>query len=208
MATLYANQSVTLAELLDALTGLIRAATLLNAEAVIEWHNQGRPNANEVPTTNSTYVWFRFLEAEVNNESGANRHGLTTVCKFEVNVVTRGFQDKNQSDKKLGRKHLAVRLLLENALFGRMLHAAYDDAIAPEPPQTTYTTIPTPQQEEDRREGALTSVLRILSLATITCEKLPAMDRPRPEAGQVETRIGIGIKTVLRVTLNDIEELV
>lgn len=209
--TIYANQSVTLVELLDALKANIQAATRLGDEAVVEWHAAGRPDANIPSSRLSTYVWFRYVDGEVDNDSGAGRYGLPCTCQFEVNIVTRGFEGKAQTDRKLMRRHLAFRLLLENAFYGRMLFDSYDlvdiDGGDLNPPQTTYTTRFTDVDIQDRREGAAGVVPGILSIAPMSVAKLPAAERPRPEQGQIETRLGVAIQTVLRVTLDDIATL-
>jgi hypothetical protein len=203
MATLYANQSVTLTELLDAITGLIRAATLLPAEAVIEYHGPTRPDVDLSSANRSTIVWFKYVDAVVDNDTGANRHALPANQRFEINVLTRGFQDGAMRDKILGRKHLAFRILLENAFFGMILHDQYDNAVGSEPPKPANQAPFNKNEADQRRQGVAGVGPRTLSIATMTCESLPAMDRPRPEQGCVETRIGVGIKTILRVTLDE-----
>lgn len=181
MATAFANQSVELEAVLDAVADLIGKAVALRARNVIEWYGEARPDA----TLPGPVVRYRWVDEDLDVDSGAGRHGTRDGIVFEVVVQTRGFKDGGQRDKKLGRDHLATRFLLVNAFAGRMLHSAYDAAVGDEPPKPAA-------------DATLLSAGGTMQLV-----KLPAPDRPRPEQGQVETRLGIRVPCVLKVTLND-----
>jgi hypothetical protein len=203
----FANQSVTIAETLDAMNALLRAATLLNSENVLEWHSQGRPSADLPSSGRSSYIWFRLVNISTDSDSGAGRHGMRQTMNLEVNVVTRGFLGSAQRDRALGGTHLAMCYLVRNAIYGRMLHDAYTNATGGNPPVPTPLTPLTDEQRQDRIDGDAGVGPRILTIATMEAADLPAMDRPRPEQGQVETRIGVAVKVVLRVTTDDIAAL-
>jgi hypothetical protein len=181
MPTTHATQSFDFADVLDAFQGLLEKATGFPARRVVEWYGDGRPNVD----ANGPVVWWRWLGEDIDAESGAGRHGMRDGLTVEANVVTRVMADGNHRDRLLGRAHLATVYLVVNALAGRTLHATYLDVAGDEPPM--------PEPEAD-----------LLTVGTMMVVSLPKPDRPRPEQGCVETRVGIKIPCVLRVTLNDV----
>jgi hypothetical protein len=182
--TTYANQSVALADVLDAFALLLRKATGLKERSVVEYYGDGRPAVE----ADGHLVWFRWLQEDPDEESGAGRHGTKNEALVEVNLTTRGFKDGAARDRKLGRDHLARRSLIANALYGQILFDAYGDPQGAEPPK--------PPQDA-----------AVLTIATMTAAKLPKPDRPRPEQGYIESRIGVRVPCVLRLTLDPVPDM-
>lgn len=193
----YANQSVTTAEVLDAVNGLIIAATGFQDRRVIEWHYDNRPNLDH----GGTKIWFRHVKRSFDTESGAGRHGTKTNLTAEINVTTRGFPDGAQRDERLIRDHLALTLLIENAFYGRMLHQNYLPAEPGLPPQPSRKTPLSDGEQSSRRYNDPVAPIAVVSHGgTMTAAELPEPARPRPEQGYLESRIGVDIPVVLRVT--------
>lgn len=180
MAT-YANQSCTVADVLDALKAVLDATQVANARNVVEWNYHDRPSVDAA----GPLVWFRWVGRKPDVESGAGRHGTKCDVLVEVNLTTRAFRDAAQRDKRIMRTHLANQAKLENALYGRFLHTAYSTAAGDDPPMPTQDAT-------------------ALTVGTMTAADLPAPERPRPEEGYVEARIGVRVPCVLRVTLDDV----
>lgn len=181
-----ANQSQTVDAILDAFQAMLEAATGFQSRRVVEWNGSGGRSASVEAA--GAVVWFRWLTEELDGDSGAGRYGTRENVTVEVSVTTRGMKDGSQRDKKLARAHLAIRYLVVNAASGRVLYSAYDAAADGEPPMPAA----------DGHD--------LISIAPMKVVKLPAYDRPRPEQGFVETRVGIEVPCVLRVTLNDVPE--
>lgn len=202
--SLYSNQSVKVEEVLDAMNLLLLAATGFDERNVIEWHYDNRPNVD----TGKSVVWFRHLNREFDTESGAGRHGTKTNLIIEINLTTRGFKDSNHKDKILMRRHLRDLFLIENAIYGQMLFESYEDADGEEPPKPIRRTAITSAEATQRRYNLTAAPIMVLSSGgTMTLAELPAPTRPRPEQGYIESRIGVSVPVILRVTLNSIPEL-
>lgn len=182
MATTYANQAVTIDQVLDSMAILLAAASGLRDRNVVEWSGDERKMV-DVP---SPAIWFRWIDESIDAESGAGRHGMKNEALIEVIPSVRQFKDGAMRSKSITRTHLALRYLIVNAVAGRMLHDAYDAAVGTEPPMPS------------------TGANLISQTGTMKIAKLPATDRPRPEQGYVETRIGVVVPCVLKVTLNDV----
>lgn len=195
----YANQSVTVDEVLDAIQGLLVKATGLPERRVVEWYEDGRPGIEG----RETLCWFRWLSEEPDTQSGAGRHGTKTDLLVEVNLTTRTMKDTAGRDAKIGRTHLATRFLVVNALYGRMLHPAYDAPVDAQPPMPSVTTRPSADDVDRRRTSRAEVTPPVLTVGTMVSAKLPKPTHPRPEQGYIESRIGVLVPVVLRVTLND-----
>lgn len=194
----YANQSVTVDEVLDALGLLIRKATGLTDRKVVEWYGNERPSLEGTETV----CWFRWLEEGLEADAGSGRHGTPNNLLMEVNLRTRGFKDQAGKDKKVGRAHLAKVFQVVNALYGQMLFSAYDDPVGDEPPQPTIRTRMSADEVERRRTSLADEDARILTVADMRWGKLPKPNRPDAEQGTIETRIGVVVPVVLRTTIN------
>lgn len=204
--TKYAGQSVTIDEILDAMAALLKAATLYNPRYIIEWHSQQRPS---VDANAGSIIWFRYVDREMDLDAGggAARAGTKSTMLMEVNVTTRAFTDGSQRDTRLMRKHLTTRFLIENAFWGQMLFDSYADAIGSEPPKPNRRTQISEDERVSRRLGETTANPFVVSIAPMVSAKLPAPEHSRPEQGYLESRIGIAIPVVLRVTLDAAPEL-
>lgn len=200
----FSNQSVKVEEVLDALRLLLIAATGFDDRNVIEWHYDRRPNVD----TGKSVIWFRHVKRTFDTDSGAGRAGTKCSLMLEINLTTRGFQDSNHKDKLLMRKHLTTQFLIENAVYGQMLFQEYDAAVGEEPPKPTRRTAITAAEALSRRQNTASAPIMLLSQGgTMTSAELPAPDRPRPEQGYIEARIGVNVPVLLRVTLDSIPEL-
>lgn len=202
VTTAYAEQSSTISEVMDAFSGLLAKALGWAASRVVEWHSEKRPIT---PDPGRSIVWFRFVTRRNDSqEAGPGRHGIREEVILEVNLATRMFGDGAQKDKRLVRKHIAMQLLIENAVVFRELFKEYSAREGLEPPK------PVAQQWGDqerlaRRAG--TAGPYRLTVAPMCASELPAPERPRPEQGYFESRIGVSVPCVLRVTLNEAQEI-
>lgn len=181
MAT-YANQSVDLAALLDAVALLIRKALRWDAGRVVEHHAARRDNLDE----GRSLVWYQLVGRKPDAQSGAGRHGTKVSVVVDIRPTTRMFRDRADADKRLGRAHWVNQFLLENAFYGRKLHDAYDDRAGDDPP------MPTQEATE------------ISSAGTMVMADIPAWQKPRPEQGYLETQLLVEIPCILRLTLDDV----
>jgi hypothetical protein len=178
----YANQSVDLGAVLDAVALLCRKALGWHADRVVEHHAEHRNNLDE----GRSVVWYQLVGRKPDTESGAGRHGTKVPVVVAVRLVTRMFLDRADKDKLLGRAHWARQFLLENAFYGRFLHDAYDDRVPDDPPMPT-------------QEAGIISAGGTMVMADI-----PAWNKPRPEQGYLETQLLVEIPCVLRLTLDDV----
>jgi hypothetical protein len=178
----YANQSVAVSTLLDAVALLARRALGWSADRVVEDHFQRRNNLD----AGRSEVWYQLVERDPDTASGAGRYGTRTPVVVDLRLVTRGFEDRADRDKRLGREHWANQFLLENAFYGQMLFDLYEARVGAEPPKP-----PT--------DGTAT----VLSAGgTMTMAKIPGWSKPRPEQGYLETQLLVEIPCVLRLTLD------
>lgn len=192
---------MTITEVMDAFHSLLTKALGWASSRVVEWHSDKRPIT---PDPGRSIVWFRFVDRKFDTEAGPGRHGIREEVTIEINLATRQFGDSAQKDKRLIRKHIATQLLLENAIFYRELFAEYSAREGLEPPK------PVPQQWGDaerlaRRQGTASPYR--LTVAPMYMAQLPAPERPRPEQGYLEARLGVAVPCVLRVTLNDAQDI-
>lgn len=201
--TRYAEQSVTVEEVLDALNSLLRKATTFDERRVIEWHHGDRPSVD----IGKPIVWFRHVSRTFDEESGAGRHGTKCDLLVAISLTTRDMTDGAQRDKRIGRSHLATLFQIENAIQGRMLHASYEDRIDQEPPKPTLTKIVSDADREARRLTRSDTSPPVLTIGTMVITELPAHAKTRPEQGYIETSVGVKIPVVLRATVQDAPEL-
>lgn len=203
-----ANQSVTIDEVLDAVSGLLMAATGFQERAVIEWHRDQRPDLTMMQY-GSSVVWFRHVKRTNDTESGAGRHGMWTELDLEVNVTTRQMLDGDMRDREIIRSHLGLAYAIDNAYWGRMLHDHYAPAVGLDAPQPVRDKYLSDTEKSLRRLNNPSVPSGVVSVGTMAAAELPAPDRPRAEQGYIESRIGIRIPIVLRLTLTpdpDLEE--
>jgi hypothetical protein len=201
--TRYAEQSVTVEEVLDAINILLRKATGFDARRVIEWHHSERPSVDIGPSI----VWFRHVSRSFDEESGAVRYGTKCDLLLAVNLTTRDMTDGAQRDNRIGRSHLASLFQIENAIHGRMLHSSYEDRVDQEPPKPTLTKLVPPADLKNRRLTRSDTDPYILTVGTMVITELPAHAKTRPEQGYIETSVGVKIPVVLRATVQDVPEL-
>lgn len=183
----FANQSVAVDTLLDAVALLARKALNWTATRVVENHFGRRNNLD----AGRSEVWYQLVERQPDTASGAGRYGTKAGVVVDLRLVSRGFEDRADRDRRLGREHWANQYLLENAFYGRMLYDLYEDRVDAEPPMP-----PT--------DGTAT----VLSAGgTMVMAKIPGWQKPRPEQGYLETQLLVEIPCILRLTLGDVPDL-
>ncbi len=200
---MYSNQSVSVPEVLDAIQALIMAATGLNERQVIEWHFNSRSNLDQ----GGSCIWFKLVDRSPDTEAGSGRHGTKAPMVVEICHTTRSFGDSTQKDKIIGRKHWIRQSLLENSFYGQMLFDEYlpwEDGVIATPARTTGFVS---SEAEARRIREPDSTPGILTIGTMVSAKLPPPDKPRPEQGYMETRIGVLIPVVLELSLDSVPEI-
>lgn len=201
--TLYANQSVAIDEILDAFQDLLEKAACMSSRNVVQWHKDSRPDL----TTGGSKIWYRFVNREFDDNMGPGRHGIRQTVIMEVNLTSRLFTDQAQKDRKIIRAHLNTQFLIENAFYFRFLYMNYLHGVGGKPPMPIMTGY-NDKSRQQRRSGTTGIPIGALSIAPMTAAQLPAPDKPRPEQGYLESRIGIAVPCVLRITSNPEPEFV
>jgi hypothetical protein len=186
----YANQSVSIDEVLDAFAILLRKSVGFAADMVVEWNQDTRP---DLTNTRDSLIWYRWIEEDPDIDSGAGRYGFKTEVTMEVNLTTRDTSDQAHRDLRITRRHLARRFLIINAIKGQMLFDNYSDRVGTQPPMPP--------------QGNGVDV-NVLSIGTMTIAKIPNAGRPRTEQGYIETKLAVTFPVVLKVTIDDLDELV
>jgi hypothetical protein len=193
VASTYTNQSADLGDILDAVALLARKALGWGSDRVVEYHFDRRPNLDE----GRSLVWYQLVEREPDRDSGALRHGTKTKVTVDIRLVTRGFQDRADRDRKVGRAHWANQYLLENAFYGHMLFDAYED-------REVDSVLGVDEPPKPPADGTAT----VLSAGgAMTMGPIPAARKPRPEQGYMETQLVVDIPCILRLTLNSVPDL-